>query len=156
MPRFSYCAEMLLLKGKRWLKWQKALFCLSSPKSSLILMKALQGKKIWTTQHFQAMNIVKEVAVALVRGQQCVWERSSHWVLYCGWKHYFKINMMNSCTKLGQVGLLEVTTNTLKYKQDKQKGRGNIKRTICNIQLRRLQGKKKIAMYRTSSVWYLE
>lgn len=154
--RFSYCADMLLLKGKRWLKWQKALFCLSSPKSNLIFLKALRGKKMNYTA-FPSYEHYKGSRRGLGSGTaMSVWERSSHWVLYCGWKHYFQINMMNSCAKLGQAGLLEVTTSKLKYKQNKRKGRGNIKGTICNIQLKRLWGEKKLQCTELPVLWYLD
>lgn len=42
------------------------------------IFEGFAGGKKGTTQHFQAMNIIKEDAVALVRGQQCLCEKGAH------------------------------------------------------------------------------
>lgn len=53
-------------------------------KGSLLSLLAIVQSHIFEgfvgekTQHFQAMNIIKEVAVALVQGQQCLCEKGAH------------------------------------------------------------------------------
>uniref|UniRef100_A0A8P4GKA6 Sterile alpha motif domain-containing protein 3 n=2 Tax=Dicentrarchus labrax TaxID=13489 RepID=A0A8P4GKA6_DICLA len=118
MPRFSYCAEMVLQKGNDDFNANGTLLSLT-PKVRSDILEGLAEEMIRYTAYPRDEQF-EEVAEALVKTHPCLYEKGTH-NGYCGWKHYIKIKMMNFRTKLGRAGHPEVIVNSLK---NKRKGQG--------------------------------
>uniref|UniRef100_UPI003AAA4CD3 uncharacterized protein n=1 Tax=Centroberyx gerrardi TaxID=166262 RepID=UPI003AAA4CD3 len=118
VPRFSYCAEMLLQKGNNDFN-ANGTFLSLTPKVRSDILEGLPEEIIKYTA-YPRDDQFEEVAEALVQTHPCLCEKGTR-TGYCGWKHYIKIKMMNFRTKLSRAGHPEVIVNSLK---NKQKGQG--------------------------------
>uniref|UniRef100_UPI003AAE858A uncharacterized protein isoform X1 n=1 Tax=Centroberyx gerrardi TaxID=166262 RepID=UPI003AAE858A len=118
VPRFSYCAEMLLQKGNNDFN-ANGTFLSLTPKVRSDILEGLAEEIIKYTA-YPRDDQFEEVAEALVQTHPCLREKGTR-TGYCGWKHYIKIKMMNFRTKLSRAGHPEVIVNSLK---NKQKGQG--------------------------------
>lgn len=98
VPRFSYCAEMLLQKENDDFNANGTLLSLT-PKVRSDILEGLAEEIIRYTA-YPRDDQFEEVAEALVQTHSCLHEKGTR-TGYCGWKHYIKIKMMNFCTKLG-------------------------------------------------------
>ncbi|XP_071403280.1 uncharacterized protein [Centroberyx affinis] len=118
VPRFSYCAEMLLQKGNNDFI-ANGTFLSLTPKVRSDILEGLAEEIIKYTA-YPRDDQFEEVAEVLVQTHPCLREKGTR-TGYCGWKHYIKIKMMNFRTKLSRAGHPEVIVNSLK---NKRKGQG--------------------------------
>ena len=118
VPRFSYCAEMMLQTGNADFNANGTLLSLT-PKIRSDILEGLAEEMIKYTV-YPRDDHYETVAEALIQTHPCLFEKGTR-TGYCGWKHYIKVKMMNFRTKLSRAGHPEVTVNSLK---NKQKGQG--------------------------------
>lgn len=118
VPRFSYCAEIVLQKGNDDFNANGTLLSLT-PKVRSDILEGLAEEIIRYTA-YPTDEQFEKVAETLVKTHPCLREKGTR-TGYCGWKHYIKIKMMNFRTKLGRAGHPEVIVNSLK---NKRKGQG--------------------------------
>lgn len=97
VPRFSYCAEMMLHTGNDEFNAHRTLLSLT-PKARSDILDGLAEEIIKYTAYPKDQHL-EEVARALIQSHPCLLEKGTR-SGYCGWKHYLKVKMMNFRTKL--------------------------------------------------------
>lgn len=101
VPRFSFCAVLLLQKGNDDFNENGTLLSLT-PKVRSDILEGLAEEIIKYTAYPRDEQF-GEVAEALVQTHPCLRENGTR-TGYCGWKQYIKVKMMNFRTKLGRAG----------------------------------------------------
>ncbi|KAG9260477.1 hypothetical protein AMEX_G632 [Astyanax mexicanus] len=126
VPRFSYCAEMILHSGNNEFNAHGTLLS-PTPKTRSDILEGL-AEEIMKYTAYPKDEQLEEVAKALIQSHPCLLEKGTR-SGYCGWKHYLKIKMMNFRSKLSRAGHPEVAVNSLKNKRKGQeKPAANIKK----------------------------
>ncbi|XP_062853252.1 sterile alpha motif domain-containing protein 3-like [Trichomycterus rosablanca] len=126
VPRFSYCAEMILHSGNNEFNAHGTLLS-PTPKTRSDILEGL-AEEIMKYTAYPKDEQLEEVAKALIQSHPCLLEKGTRGG-YCGWKHYLKIKMMNFRSKLSRAGHPEVAVNSLKNKRKGQeKPAANIKK----------------------------
>ncbi|KAL6459427.1 hypothetical protein MHYP_G00329120 [Metynnis hypsauchen] len=126
VPRFSYCAEMILHSGNNEFNAHGTLLS-PTPKTRSDILQGL-AEEIMKYTAYPKDEQLEEVAKALIQSHPCLLEKGTR-SGYCGWKHYLKIKMMNFRSKLSRAGHPEVAVNSLKNKRTGQeKPAANIKK----------------------------
>lgn len=100
VPRFSYCAEMMLQTGNYEFN-ANGTFLSLTPKVRSDILEGLAEEIIKYTAYPKDEQF-EEVAKALTQSHPCLLEKGTR-TGYCGWKHYMKVKMMNFRTKLRYV-----------------------------------------------------
>ncbi|XP_070410627.1 sterile alpha motif domain-containing protein 3-like isoform X3 [Nothobranchius furzeri] len=126
VPRFSYCAEMMLHTGNNEFNAHGTLLS-PTPKTRSDILEGL-AEEIMKYTAYPNNEQLEDVAKALIQSHPCLLEKGTR-SGYCGWKHYLKIKMMNFRSKLSRAGHPEVAVNSLKNKRKGQeKPAANIKK----------------------------
>ncbi|XP_041863734.1 uncharacterized protein LOC121653993 [Melanotaenia boesemani] len=126
VPRFSYCAEMMLHTGNNDFNAHGTVLS-PSPKTRSDILEGL-AEEIMKYTAYPNDEQLEEVAKALIQSHPCLLEKGTR-KGYCGWKHYLKIKMMNFRSKLSQAGHHEVAVNSLKNKwKGQEKPAANFKK----------------------------
>lgn len=100
IPRFSYCAEMMLQTGKNEFNARGTSLSPTRKVRSDILESLAEEIIKYTV--YPKDEQLEEVVKALVQSHPCLLEKGTRGG-YCGWKHYLKIKMMNFRSKLRYV-----------------------------------------------------
>lgn len=100
VPRFSYCAEMMLHTGNNEFNAHGTLLS-PTPKTRSDILEGL-AEEIMKYTAYPNDEQLEEVAKALIQSHPCLLEKGTR-SGYCGWKHYLKIKMMNFRSKLRYV-----------------------------------------------------
>ncbi|XP_029992693.1 uncharacterized protein LOC115421082 [Sphaeramia orbicularis] len=126
VPRFSYCAEMMLHTGNNEFSANGTLLS-PTPKTRSDILEGL-AEEIMKYTAYPKDEQLEEVPKALIQSHPCLLEKGTRSGC-CGWKHYLKIKMMNFRSKLSQAGYPEVAVSSLKNKRNGQeKPAANIKK----------------------------
>ncbi|CAM4724391.1 unnamed protein product [Leuciscus chuanchicus] len=99
IPRFSYCAEMMLQTGNNEFNARGT----SLSPTRKVRSDILEGlaEEIIKYTVYPKDDQLEEVVKALVQSHPCLLEKGTRGG-YCGWKHYLKIKMMNFRSKLSR------------------------------------------------------
>lgn len=103
VPRFSYCAKMMLHTGNNEFNAHGTLLS-PKPKKRSDILEGL-AEEIMKYTAYPKDEQLEEVAKALIQSHPCLLEKGTC-SGYCGWKHYLKIKMMNFRSKLRYVSYL--------------------------------------------------
>ncbi|KAL2089328.1 hypothetical protein ACEWY4_014016 [Coilia grayii] len=127
VPHFSYCAEVQLETANGEFRAHGTLLN-PPPKLRMDILEGM-AEEIFKYTAYPSDAQIEEAADVLVHKHPCLRQRGSHGG-HEGWKLYLKTKVANFRTKLSNIGLPEVTVNSLKNKRKGQdKAAANIKKT---------------------------